>query len=569
MPEFPIRETSLFIKNYKSIGSAGAGFPELPSLTVVVGKNNSGKSALVDLMEFACREKDPRPNLGHRGQPTSIIMERKVGEKELRPVFREGVGLGDISYPDHWQFVGQRLVGSAAVVDLSTTRETLPVRFTPLVELSAGRDWTKYYNLVMSNLKSPLEGKLFRKVSAERDVSPETPSTPLEFSSTGQGLTNTISQILSRSYHPSELVEDKMLETLNKIYSPDTLFTRIMTQQNGDGNWEVYLDEENRGRIALSDSGSGLKTVLLVIARFILEPYITKRDLSDYVFAFEELENNLHPAIQRRLMRYLYDQAKINHCLVLLTTHSNVVIDLFSRDADAQIVHVYAEAGASTSRTIQGYEHKDSVFLDLDVRASDLLQANAIVWLEGPSDRIYFNRWISIMSEGELKEGTHYQCSYYGGKVLAHFGASTDDEEVQSTINMLKINRHSLVIIDSDKSGSRTQVNDTKRRIEAEVTSAGGYVWITAGREVENYIPPAVLRGVYRKATRDLGQYEDISEYLTEMESDKEGARFERGKVAYAQRWAPLIDSSGLSSALDLQSRMAECTRMIRSWNNL
>jgi hypothetical protein len=96
---------------------------------------------------------------------------------------------------------------------------------------------------------------------------------------------------------------------LNKIYKSDSFFTNIICQQHtSDSKWEIYLEEEEKGLIALSESGSSHKTILLVLINIILLPKKNnKKNISDYIFAFEELENNLHPSLLRRLLSYLID----------------------------------------------------------------------------------------------------------------------------------------------------------------------------------------------------------------------------------------------------------------------
>ena len=96
---------------------------------------------------------------------------------------------------------------------------------------------------------------------------------------------------------------------------PETHFERIMCQEieTTDGpnsKWEVQLVNEN-GKIPISNSGSGLKTILLVLIKLFLETrettnYNFEPLLTNTVFIFEELENNLHPAIQRNLFEFLY-----------------------------------------------------------------------------------------------------------------------------------------------------------------------------------------------------------------------------------------------------------------------
>src|SRR5512132_2805341 len=112
---------------------------------------------------------------------------------------------------------------------------------------------------------------------------------------------------------------------------------------------------------------------------------------------------------------------------------------------------------------------------------------------EGPSDRLYFNRWIDLWSKGELKEGTHYQCVFYVGRLLAHLSAIQDEAEKDKGVNILKVNSHAILLLDSNKNNDADTLNDTKKRLIAEIDSVGGYSWVTFGREVENYIPSAVV----------------------------------------------------------------------------
>ena len=69
---------------------------------------------------------------------------------------------------------------------------------------------------------------------------------------------------------------------------------------------EIFLREGPHNLIPLSQTGSGIKTVLLILLNLVVYPKLVfKKPLSQFIFAFEELENNLHPAVQRRLFLYL------------------------------------------------------------------------------------------------------------------------------------------------------------------------------------------------------------------------------------------------------------------------
>jgi len=97
-----------------------------------------------------------------------------------------------------------------------------------------------------------------------------------------------------------------------------------------------------------------------------------------------------------------------------ITTHSNVVIDLFQNDREAQLLHVTHNGTSAKTKTVKNFVDNKGILDDLDIRSSDLLQSNGVIWLEGPSDRIYLKKWIELFSDIELKEGLHYQCVFYG-----------------------------------------------------------------------------------------------------------------------------------------------------------
>ena len=56
-----------------------------------------------------------------------------------------------------------------------------------------------------------------------------------------------------------------MLKDLNEIFLTDAEFTEIVCQQLESDVWEIYLEEKTKGRIPLSQSGSGLRTIIVVL----------------------------------------------------------------------------------------------------------------------------------------------------------------------------------------------------------------------------------------------------------------------------------------------------------------
>ena len=131
----------------------------------------------------------------------------------------------------------------------------------------------KYKNSVEKILLSasyPLKGTQYRHLAAERDIRPESEDNILKLSSSGVGATNIIRKFLlsSDEKYPREIITDTLLAALNEICGNDMIFTEIYTQKHDNGGlfqdcWEIYLGEKEKKLIALSQSGSGLKTICL------------------------------------------------------------------------------------------------------------------------------------------------------------------------------------------------------------------------------------------------------------------------------------------------------------------
>lgn len=560
-------DIQLKAKNYKCFGEEAQGFDVIYPINIIVGRNNSGKSSVVDLIDFYMSRRNIS-GLGHNGGSPEVFFTKKLTENEIRASFPSNTSGGSIG-GNHQEY-GMRWVGQPITISLEGSENRF---LSAEPQFTHQEDQDRYIPNLVRNLAYPLGGKILRRIKAERDVVPEEHS-PVDVKEDGRGATNAIQHIINLEDLNSAIVEVNLLEALNKIFEPDGHFTRIGVQKIQDSEqWEIYLDEEGKGRIKLSNSGSGLKTLILVLINVILLPYLKGEPLSKYVFVFEEVENNLHPGLQRRLLDYLMNIVRENEgCYLFLTTHSSVFIDVFSHEENAQIIHVQHEAGSSQIKKVATYTDSSGILDDLDVRASDLLQANGIVWVEGPSDRLYFNKWVELFSDGEIKEDLHYKCMYYGGRLLSHLKAKIEDldESNPQEIEILRINRHALMIIDSDKRDSISVLNQTKTRIQKEIEAVGGIVWITAGREIENYIPPEALRALYRNLSLPSPRkFQSFPKYLEEKISPKESKNFLRSKVTYAEKISALFTRDMLATHQDLAEKIEASIRTIKDWNRL
>lgn len=549
-------ETAFHLRNYKSFGPTGAGFESIKHINVIVGRNNIGKSALLHALDFLCDEKSNISDISN-----CVEITQTLATHELLAQFSKNTTGGDL-YGNHWQDHGVKFV------DTSITWKDRPNQKLDLVntEITASEAESKR----LSNLKISPALREFKhiKLDADRDITPETITNDINLSSSGVGATQIVHKFLQHVGFERSYIQEKLLSALNTIFSPDISFNEITTRYHPEINkWEIFLGEEGKGPIALSASGSGLKTIILSLINLLVRPSFEAKPVNKYIFSLEELENNLHPALQRNLFIYLEEFATKHNCHIFLTTHSNVAIDIFGSSEHAQILHVTRGFDGVIGNTYSGDATGHGVLDDLGVRASDLLQANGLIWVEGPSDRVFLKKWIDIWSNGELSEGRHYQFVFYGGSVLANIDASIPDTETREAIKAFKINRNFAFICDSDRKHSNGSLKPRVTQLITEVADTRALVWVTRCTEIENYIPKEVFEIAHNiKHLEQIGEFEPIQDYLKKYHIST--AKAYTNKHSKAFTYAEHLTKENLAFRPELGEKMVELVKKIRVWNN-
>lgn len=299
-----------------------------------------------------------------------------------------------------------------------------------------------------------------------------------------------------------------------------------------------------------------------MLVNLYLVPHLKEYKDKKIIYAFEELENNLHPALQRRVFEYLYKFAKEKNMQIFITTHSHIAINTFFDKENTVIYHVEKEDSSSKIEIVENHADKVNVLNDLEVKASDLFQSNGIIWVEGPSNRIYINKWLKEFCGSEFVEGSDYQFLCYGGRLISHYTASNPEVE-KDLISILTTNRNSAIVIDSDRRTKNAKINPTKVRIKREFEEIGGFCWITQGKEIENYIPTECLArkfGVSFK--KKLGQYDLFPKYI-----EKQDKNFSNHKVAFAKSISEYITAENSKNVLDLEKQIKKLYAIIEQWN--
>lgn len=253
------------------------------------------------------------------------------------------------------------------------------------------------------------------------------------------------------------------------------------------GETQVYVKVGREAERRLADLGDGLQQVVILTydAFFELEPRL---------FFVEEPELFLHPGMVRAVCEYYLETPHT----FFVATHSNHLLDLtWDRDdvrifrvskkplADGESVEpVVAVDPASRLKTLLG---------DLGVRATSLFLANAVIWVEGPTDHRYLGPVVRAELERQgrkLHEGLHYVFAYYAGANVKNWTFAESPIDSQEKVAASRLAASSMVIADKDGPKSK-EWRDAPLRAEL-----GDSFVLTSGREIENELPPEVIWNV-------------------------------------------------------------------------
>jgi len=203
------------------------------------------------------------------------------------------------------------------------------------------------------------------------------------------------------------------------------------------------------------------------------------------------------------LVRLLSERVRDKGLQLFVSTHSLTIQSrpTWPPEVDARFFEVTADGMREGIRQRQLLD-------DLGINGADQGTSNGVVWVEGPSDRIYLKHWIEIYCRhtGRLApaEYVDYMFAYHGGALLAHLTAESDDS---SQINVSRINRNFVVLMDDDGDFDETGAVRCstgaagKRAILARIAAIGSPACVglsTAGYTIEASLPEAFRSKYFR-----------------------------------------------------------------------
>jgi len=108
----------------------------------------------------------------------------------------------------------------------------------------------------------------------------------------------------------------------------------------------------------------------------------------DSILAIEEPELHLHPRLARKVFQLIKETSARRQ--IFITTHSTIFVD------SAELEHTWIvrkEDKETKVYRVGGIEDLKMLLLDLGVKPSDIFMSEAIIFVEGPSDKVVFTQW--------------------------------------------------------------------------------------------------------------------------------------------------------------------------------
>lgn len=535
------------IGGYRSFGDKVQRFGKLSRINLFIGQNNSGKSNILRFLHDiypAWVNSDKRFKLdaldAHLSTRAVFVAssysislckdtEGNYSEfvKEISPKLPEH------SHRQHW--LGLLLKAFQAKAALDNTKDRLWFDFgvdKALIDANWKEAFKAVDDLNLQRIWAGISGQ--GGGNREQHWFPETIRrlTP-GFASINAKMIPAIRQIGKQGSASDEFSGEGIIERLAKLQHPNVhnqsdkvKFERInLFLRNVIDNDTASIDIPHErdtilvhisGRtLPLESLGTGIHEVIILAAAATI--------LEGAVICMEEPELHLNPILQKKLVRYLLEATNNQY---FITTHSAALMDTPS----AEIYHIKLDGGQSIAEHATSDKMRSEICEDLGYHPSDLLQSNCVIWVEGPSDRIYINHWLNSQSP-KFVEGIHYSIMFYGGRLASHLSGEDIDQSIENFISLRRLNRRGVIVIDSDKEKKGARINDTKKRLRDEFDSGPGYAWITEGREIENYLKPEYVKDAITKVhpeakcKSEFGQHENTLLIKTKTGRDAQASK--------------------------------------------
>ena len=351
----------------------------------------------------------------------------------------------------------------------------------------------------------------------------------------------------------------KYQEFLRDTFFPGAKLELWAQVANGDRALHVTLQVDGKDH-PIHDYGDGVQAVALLSYRLFNVPQ------NSWV-AIEEPETHLHPALQRRFVHTLLSNPvfKEKNLTILIVSHSANFIDVSIEGIESSRVLLLSKSPTDDVAILQPTHERSLAIRDkLGISNGAVLMSQCVVWVEGPSDRVYADAYLrSYCKEHSIvlpRLDIDYTFFEYAGSNLAHY-LFEDDAVTEEKIAALFVSNRIFLLADQDAGKEQKHA-----RLRACQTSRFTY-HVPEVLEVENTISgsqwPLLLTHLFPKKAAEISAKNFNTPDTTHIRIGK----FLQGKKLTFFHKSHSTESGVLSSSF--KKRLASGLAAIATWDNM
>ena len=527
---------------------------DLDNITVLIGKNDSGKSSLFDAMDIFFDEKGvpeaddccvhtqdstiriacvfdslPKELVIDEQHPTDLASEYLLNSKcnlEIAKVYScssKGKGklaqvLARAKHPTGEKFGDLLTLTNAKLkqrakelgIDLSGVNQTINTDLRRSVWTQAGELQSEERDV---ELKSEAAGKIWEQLqkylpifalfksdrpSTDQDEEAQDPMKAAikEAIKAQESTLNRITEQIKKE------VQEIANRTVEKIKEMNPELASQLTPRVSNKSWDTLFSVSLVGDedIPINKRGSGTRRlVLLNFFRANAEKHAEDKN-TGVIYAIEEPETSQHPNNQKMLVDALEDLASNPGCQVLLTTHTPM---LARRFAQKYLRHVTTKDGHLVISDV----NEDKTSLEVISSLGVLPDHNIKVFfgIEGRNDIAFFTNISKLLHAAEEDIPDLGKAEDEGHLVFIPLGGSSLDLWVS---RLQGFARPEFYLMDRDNPPpAKPKYDDIACAFTKRPNCT---VWTTNRKELENYVHPIVIKSEYSSYAGAGIEFEDV-----------------------------------------------------------
>ncbi len=393
---------SLYIENFKSIQSVN--IQEIDNAFILVGKNNTGKSSVIDAIRAVFGEYTIRKE-HFMDSMKSVIIKITLSQPLVKSEGKtetEHVMLRSVTYkvtPD----------GKKFYIDEDGISEEMPEYLPRLYYIDHRRNLKEFQEALL-NLQGD-ESVAFlkeKKCYYEERSCDQCFRCIAEIEKKSGEEMNVFEMARLMEYRLYKMNLDRFSDSVNKYLKKNGMMSHKVKYEidfDTDSllNFDTIVYQEDRGiRGNLSTLGAGSKSIYLLS---LLEAYTEENSKDPGIIMIEDPEMFLHPQLQKTASEILYRFSKKNQ-MIFSTYSPNMIFNFSSK----QIKQVVIDEELHTC--VQENVDIDIILDDLGYSANDLMNVSFVFIVEGKQDRnrlpLLLEKYYSEIrdDEGNLKRIT-------------------------------------------------------------------------------------------------------------------------------------------------------------------